>query len=131
MQKLLLRVCHALHLDVLRSRLLITRQKCYRPARQPRGRPFFWILTCLAINSMAQPGGQICGLQNRYRTYLRCSPLICAADIMSILTRLLVSTAYQRLSLRESLGILLHKRFNSTENIHGPIEAMESKVLKE
>jgi hypothetical protein len=91
------------------------------PAESPQGPPaswqtIFWILTCLAINSMAQPGGRICGLPSRYRTYLRCSPLICAADVLSILTRLVVSAVYQRLSLLESLGILLHRRFNSIES---------------
>ena len=79
----------------------------------------FWILVALSINAMAQPGGRICGLPSRYQTYLRCSPFICAADMLSIIMRLLVFTLYQRLPTREALGVLLHERFNNSDYIWG------------
>lgn len=64
---------------------------------------------------MAQPSGRICGFPSRYRTYLRCSPLICGADMLSIVIRLAAVVVYLRLSVRESLGILLHGRFDSND----------------
>ena len=66
---------------------------------------------------MAQPSGRICGFPSRYRTYLRCSPLICGADMLSIVIRLNVIVFYLRLSFLEGVGILLHSRFD--DNSHG------------
>jgi hypothetical protein len=63
---------------------------------------------------MAQPGGRVCGLPSRYRTYLRCSPLLCVVDAVSILLRMLVST-YLGQSPLEALGTLLHERFKDSE----------------
>jgi hypothetical protein len=65
---------------------------------------------------MAQPGGRVCGLPSRYRTYLRCSPLLCVADALSVITRLLVSTTYLRQSPLEAVRILLHSRFNGPDH---------------
>lgn len=61
---------------------------------------------------MSQPGGRVCGLPSRYRTYLRCSPFVCLADSVSILMWMVVLVAYQRLSFIEALGISLHRRFS-------------------
>lgn len=71
----------------------------------------FWTLVPLAINSMAQPGGRICGLPSRYRTYLRCSPLLCAADALSVVSQLAVLYWYRKRSFSEAIGIVLHERF--------------------
>jgi hypothetical protein len=81
----------------------------------------FWLLVNLAIGAMAQPGGRICGFPSRYRTYLRCSPLICGADMLSIVIRLLVTIIYLRLSLLESVGILLHDRFDNNGHTNDEI----------
>lgn len=71
----------------------------------------------LAINSMSQPGGRVCGLPSRYRTYLRCSPFVCFADSISILMWMVILITYQKLSFMDALGILLHKRFNEKESM--------------
>ncbi|KAG4430217.1 hypothetical protein IFR05_014303 [Cadophora sp. M221] len=87
------------------------------PAFKPKapGVPWqtiFWTLVPLAISSMSQPGGRICGLPSRYRTYLRCSPILCAADTLSIVTNLAVICAYQKRSFIEAVAITLQSRFN-------------------
>lgn len=82
----------------------------------------FWILVNLAIGAMVQPGGRICGFPSRYRTYLRCSPLICGADMLSIVIRLLVTIIYLRLSLLESVGILLYDRFDNNGHTNDEID---------
>jgi hypothetical protein len=79
----------------------------------------FWILVNLSIGAMAQPSGSICGFPSRYRTYLRCSPLICGADMLSIVIRLQVTVVYLRLSILESVGILLHNRFDINDHTNG------------
>jgi hypothetical protein len=67
----------------------------------------------LCDGAMAQPGGRICGFPRRYRTYLRCSPLICGADLLAIVMRLSTSMLYMRFSVRQSVGLLFHDRYNS------------------
>ncbi len=62
---------------------------------------------------MAQPGGRICGLPSRYRTYLRCSPLLCAADALSVVSQLAVLYLYRMRSFSEAIGIVLHERFQA------------------
>lgn len=61
---------------------------------------------------MTQPGGTTCGLPARYRTYLCCSPLVCAADTFATLTRLAILVFYVHLPTREAVSVVLHERFN-------------------
>jgi hypothetical protein len=64
---------------------------------------------------MTQPGGRICGLPSRYRTYLRCSPILCAADAFSVLSQLAILCFYQKQRFLEAIGMILHERFNADE----------------
>jgi len=73
----------------------------------------FWTLVPLAINSMAQPGGRICGLPSRYRTYLHCSPFLCAADALSVVSQLAALYLYRKQSFSEAIGTVLHERFEA------------------
>ncbi|KAH7400133.1 hypothetical protein BKA64DRAFT_707818 [Cadophora sp. MPI-SDFR-AT-0126] len=73
----------------------------------------FWTLVPLAISSMSQPGGRISGLPSRYRTYLRCSPVLCAADTLSIFTNLTTLCFYQKYSFTEAVAITLQARLNN------------------
>ncbi|KAF2430868.1 hypothetical protein EJ08DRAFT_649416 [Tothia fuscella] len=50
----------------------------------------FWTLPPLAINTMLQPSGSVCGFDIDLRTYLCISPIVCAADSFAILIRFLV-----------------------------------------
>jgi hypothetical protein len=68
---------------------------------------------------MTQPGGRICGLPSRYRTYLRCSPIFCAADALSIVSQLAVLCLYQKQPFLEAVGMVLHERFNADEHSAG------------
>jgi hypothetical protein len=68
---------------------------------------------------MTQPGGSICGLPNRYRTYLRCSPILCYADSLSIVSQLRILCLYQKQCLLESVGVVLHERFRTEDHAQG------------
>jgi len=63
---------------------------------------------------MAQPPGRVCSLLAKYRTYLRSSPLLCAADCLSILIRLApFSSAFP---FKDAIRLLVHERFGDVEN---------------
>jgi hypothetical protein len=47
----------------------------------------FGALPALAINTMMQPWGRVCGFNPSLRTYLRSSPIICIFDAVAILIR--------------------------------------------
>jgi hypothetical protein len=68
---------------------------------------------------MTQPGGRICGLPSRYRTYLRCSPILCAADALSVAYQLAVLCLYHKHRFAEAVGTILHERFNIDEHSPG------------
>jgi hypothetical protein len=73
----------------------------------------YWTLIPLAVNTVAQPSGRILGLPAKYRTYLRCSPLICATDSLSIFIRLILYlTAF---SFKDAILLLIHQRFGDDE----------------
>lgn len=61
----------------------------------------FWSLPPLAINTMTQPTGKVCGLDLSLRTYLRSSPIVCIADATTILIRF---TAYIYIGFSPSLA---------------------------
>jgi hypothetical protein len=62
---------------------------------------------------LAQPSGRILGLPAKYRTYVRCSPLICAADSLSIFVHfILYLTAFP---LKDAIVLLIHQRFGDAE----------------
>lgn len=75
----------------------------------------FWTLVPLAIAVISQPSGKVCGLPSRYRNYLRISPIFCAVDLLSITAHLLTSTIFFSASPQESLGLLLHERFDDID----------------
>ncbi|PMD16714.1 hypothetical protein NA56DRAFT_649275 [Hyaloscypha hepaticicola] len=92
----------------------------------------FWTLVPLAVNVMAQPCGRILGRDTRYWTYLRCLPIMCAADSLSIIVRLgiygsgFLAKRGVRLPFWESLKLVIHHRFhdeNEDEDAEG-IRAM-------
>jgi hypothetical protein len=47
----------------------------------------FWSLPPLAINTMMQPSGRVCGFDSSLRTYLRSSPIVCVFDAVFIIIR--------------------------------------------
>ncbi|KAE9367014.1 hypothetical protein N431DRAFT_82228 [Stipitochalara longipes BDJ] len=88
-----------------------------RPAGAPVSwQTIFWTLLPLAISSMTQPGGRVCGLPSFYRTYLRCSPILCAADAFSVISQVAVLYLYQKQRFLEAIGLVLHGRFNADEH---------------
>lgn len=61
----------------------------------------FWLLTSLAISSMAQPHAKIC-FSRRYRLYLSSSPIICAADALSIIVCIASTMLYLSTSPKQA-----------------------------
>jgi hypothetical protein len=81
---------------------------------------------------MAQPCGRILGRETRYWTYLRCLPIMCAADSLSIIIRLgiygsgFLAKRRVQLPFWERLKLVIHHRFhdeNEDEDAEG-IRAM-------
>jgi hypothetical protein len=56
----------------------------------------WWSISPLAINTMVQPSGWICGFDPSLRTYLRSSPIVCAFDAFTIPVRFLIYRFYSR-----------------------------------
>ena len=79
-------------------------------------------MATLALNSMTQPSGRVCGFHSRYRTYLRSSPLICILDPMLTVLRFVQLTLKKRsqepdISLLETLGLVLDERFYDIDDV--------------
>lgn len=72
---------------------------------------------------MSQPSGRVLGLPARYRTYLRCSPLICAGDAVSILVHFILYLA--ALPIQDSIHLLIFERFGDDEKDPEGIQAIE------
>jgi len=70
-----------------------------------------WILISLAINSMAQPSGHICGAAYRYRLYLSSSPIFCAVDALSAIIRLIATSICFRISPQKACCLVSVSRF--------------------
>jgi len=73
---------------------------------------------------MGQPSGRILRLPAKYRTYLRCSPVICAADTVSILLHLFFYLKY--FPLKETIKLLISERFGDDEKGEEGIQAIEN-----
>ena len=68
-----------------------------------------WILIALAINSMAQPSGRICGARNYYRIYLSSSPIVCVADALSMLIGFALSWRHISEYSQAARLVLMHR----------------------
>ncbi|KAH9219141.1 hypothetical protein DL95DRAFT_520826 [Leptodontidium sp. 2 PMI_412] len=78
----------------------------------------FWIITTLAINSMTQTCGWVCGFNSRYRPYIRSSPAICVVDIIFMLCRWIgafVKPGPSHLNVRESFYKIAIDRFRGND----------------
>ena len=75
----------------------------------------FWSLVPLALNVMTQPSGRVCGWKGASRFYLRCSPVICAADWVAMSVRYLVYLVKAR-SNQQALRMTLDARFRDLDD---------------
>jgi hypothetical protein len=64
---------------------------------------------------MTQPSGCVCRLPARYRTFVRSSPLVCAADAFTMVLRLVVVSIALWVSPARSLRLLREARFPLAE----------------
>jgi hypothetical protein len=71
-----------------------------QPQRQNKAQwqTAFWSLVGLAVLTMSQPCGEVCSMPSHYRTYLRTSPFLCAADTISIIVRWVAISVCLRVS---------------------------------
>ncbi|KAN0108826.1 hypothetical protein V8E51_008568 [Hyaloscypha variabilis] len=72
---------------------------------------------------MAQPSGRVLGLPPKYHTYLRCSPIICAVDTLSILIHLI--SYLKSYSIKEAIPLFIRERFGDDEEDVEGIQAIE------
>jgi len=72
---------------------------------------------------MGQPSGRVLSLPAKYRTYLRCSPIICAADSVSIFIHLVFYLT--RFPFQDAIRLLLNERFGDEEKDPEGIQAIE------
>jgi hypothetical protein len=79
----------------------------------------FWCLVSLAVLTMSQPCGKVCTLPSRYRIYLRSSPMLCAADTLSIIVRWTAISIHLRVSPIRALRLLQRDRFEHREEAEG------------
>ncbi|ERF73578.1 hypothetical protein EPUS_07512 [Endocarpon pusillum Z07020] len=70
----------------------------------------FWVLMALAISSMAQPAGKICGRPGRYRVYLASSPILCVADAVSMLAHLAAAMYYMGIGPKKASQLVVLAR---------------------
>ncbi|KAE8365862.1 hypothetical protein BDV27DRAFT_126149 [Aspergillus caelatus] len=85
------------------------------PSPQVSWQSAFWALVPLALVTMFQPSGRVCGFHPRLRTYLRGSPFICAADSLAILFRFAIYWISGR-SPSLAAQMILSIRFSAIDN---------------
>lgn len=72
-----------------------------------------FILFVLAINTMAQPAGRLCGHHRLRRTYLISSPLMCVYDLLFVLLYpIFICTRYS-VDISTGITLLLSERFSA------------------
>lgn len=72
---------------------------------------------------MAQPSGRICGVPSRYRLYFSSSPILCAADALSAIIRLITTSICFRISPLKACQLVVVSRFEiniGTQKDHVP-----------
>ena len=84
----------------------------------------YWILIPLAVNTMAQPSGRVLSLPAKYRTYLRCSPLICAADCLSIFIHLMCYLI--TFPIQDAIPLFIRERFGDDEKNEAGEEGIQA-----
>ncbi|KAH8773310.1 hypothetical protein BGZ57DRAFT_1005295 [Hyaloscypha finlandica] len=85
--------------------------------------PAYWTLIPLAINTISQPSGRISGVPGKYRTYIRCNPLICAVDTLSIFIHLaFYVTAFP---FQDAIRLAIYERFGDNGSDEEGIQAIE------
>ncbi|CZR61926.1 uncharacterized protein PAC_11823 [Phialocephala subalpina] len=62
---------------------------------------------------MAQPSGKICGIPSRYRIYLASSPILCLADAIFALIRLVTTFISLLVGLKKRFQLVAHARLGS------------------
>jgi hypothetical protein len=87
--------------------------------QQVQWQTVFWCLVSLAVLTMSQPCGKVCTLPSRNRTYLRSSPMLCAADTLSIIVRWTAISIHLRVSPIRALRLLQRDRFEHGEEAEG------------
>lgn len=72
-----------------------------------------WVLFSLALNSMAQPSGGLCGIPVRHRLYLCSSPVLIAADALSVVLQSSIVSICLGITPYASMAIVLEHKSSS------------------
>ncbi|KAF3309837.1 hypothetical protein TWF173_010542 [Orbilia oligospora] len=70
----------------------------------------FWGLVGLALNVIIQPTGRVCGFHPSVRAQVRSSPIVCVADSIFTVTRILFNIFYYKLSFKKACRLTLHRK---------------------
>ena len=73
---------------------------------------------------MSQPSGRILSLPAKYRTYLRCNPIICVSDTISIPFHFILYIRY--FPLKDAIRLLICERFGDSGEGEEGIQAVEN-----
>jgi hypothetical protein len=77
---------------------------------------------------MTQPAGRICGLPSRHRTYLRSSPILCLADVVSLILTFIFLLCHL-ISPRVCLETIIEKRYDDVSDSSEGIQSLEEMTL--
>lgn len=76
---------------------------------------------------MTQPSGRVCSTPAYYRTYLRSSPILCAADALSFLIRLIIIPTVFKIPLKEVLAWTIQARYAGVEDEMEALHTLKKK----
>lgn len=85
----------------------------------------FWGLVPLLLSVMTQPCGRVCHFSSRLRTYVRCSPIICAADALATLIEMTALTR-RGANPRDAAYAILKARYHDEDTGSGSGEGLQS-----
>ena len=85
----------------------------------------FWSLPPLAINSMMQPWGRVCGFDPSLRTYLRSSPIVCAFDAVTIIIRFIAYSCLGHSAPVAAKKVIVARCGDKEETELGGIQSLE------
>ncbi|KAI9859670.1 MAG: hypothetical protein M1813_006601 [Trichoglossum hirsutum] len=90
----------------------------------------FWLLVALALNSMMQPSGRVCGFPPAYRTPLRSSPIVCLVDATEVLFQLAYYILHGNWPWKAAQEVTRHRFQNFDRDNDGLAKVEENKHVR-
>lgn len=89
----------------------------------------WWSLVPLAICTMTQPSGKVCGLPGRYRTYLRSSPIVCFVDAVTFIVTLAMCLVCVNGPALHTLQLNIQSRFEEDHTMPKSLRKLEDSTF--